>query len=314
MVIDVCSRVWPGEYPWRAAGGRLRVRGMPARAGAGGSGKAPSIDATPEAHEAAAECVDASLVHGYRSERLGVRLDLGMIRAFADARSGRRLVVAGIDPLSPTLPEDLHEAEEKRAIGLALAPADQGCRPTHDRVQTVLEWCAAHRLPLFVNNPGLVCRASVLEYARPSLWDELAAEHRGVVMVFGDMGQVFWDEAVAMCAKHERVYTDLGSCAHSVSALHRVMLDAFERGVMDKLLFGSGFPITTPQAAIERIYGLNTMASSSLLSIPREALRGVVECDALSRLGVPGHVEVRPDASSAGFRRVAHREGAGASC
>lgn len=56
---------------------------------------------------------------------------------------------------------------------------------------------------------------------------------------------------------------------------------------MDRLLFASDFPFTTPAASIETLYSLNQIVQgTNLPTIPRELVRGIIECDALSLLGL----------------------------
>ncbi|MGB2987449.1 MAG: hypothetical protein WBE26_16415, partial [Phycisphaerae bacterium] len=70
---------------------------------------------------------------------------------------------------------------------------------------------------------------------------------------------------------------------------YQVLLSAYEYGVMDKLLFGSGFPVAAASYCIEALYSINHLVhGTSLPTIPREHLRGIVERDALSLLGIAG--------------------------
>jgi hypothetical protein len=58
-------------------------------------------------------------------------------------------------------------------------------------------------------------------------------------------------------------------------------------GVMEKLLFGSGFPFDTPVGAIEALYSVNSYSHGTQLpSVPRSQIRGIVERDSLACLGI----------------------------
>ena len=57
--------------------------------------------------------------------------------------------------------------------------------------------------------------------------------------------------------------------------------------MIDKLLFGSDFPHTTVTECIEALYSVNQLAQGTNLPIvPRKALRGIVERETLSLLGL----------------------------
>ena len=65
------------------------------------------------------------------------------------------------------------------------------------------------------------------------------------------------------------------------------MVMAYQHGIMDKLLFGSDFPYTSATECIEALYSINQLAQGTNLPlVPREALRGIVERDTLSLLGL----------------------------
>ena len=58
--------------------------------------------------------------------------------------------------------------------------------------------------------------------------------------------------------------------------------------VIDRIMLGSGFPFERPASAVETILSLNSYAlGTPLPAIPRASLRGIVERDAVSVLGLP---------------------------
>jgi hypothetical protein len=73
------------------------------------------------------------------------------------------------------------------------------------------------------------------------------------------------------------------------------LLNALSFGVMDKMLFGSGFPREMPAKAIERLYSINGygFGNQQLPSIPRSQIRSVVERDSLACLGIDAEIAPR---------------------
>ena len=68
---------------------------------------------------------------------------------------------------------------------------------------------------------------------------------------------------------------------------YHALIGAYQFGVMDKLLFGSGFPVTSASNCIEALYSINHLChGTNLPTIPREHLRGIVQRDALPLLGI----------------------------
>jgi len=282
MIIDTATRVWTGPDPWPD---RSEPQEGPVRQ------TAYSFPPhSPEAHLLAMHCVDGAFVLGYRSCRGGIDHPLEMIMAFVHEDPDRRFAVAGIDPLSDAPISDVERAMHAGAVGVTIAPADCACRPTHDRCMEVLRFCARRRLPVFVSNPGIARPLSVLEFANPALFDEPLREIPSLRIVFCDMGCAFLAETLLMLAKHPGAFASTAALASRPGALRTALRDAHERGVADKVLFGSGFPRCTPQVAIERMYRAAAFrpgpADDGAGSIPREVVRRIIERNVMDVLGL----------------------------
>jgi len=189
--------------------------------------------------------------------------------------------------------DDLERCREIGIRGVCVSPADQNCRPTSDAFLEVMEWCARHDAPVFVQNPRLYEARSVLEFASPALLDEAARTIPGLRMVIGDLGQLHLDELCSLIAKHPRVFAETSAIVKHARRAPRVLVEALERGVMHKLLFGSGYPQISPEVAIERLYGAGSFAAGTGgggsvggVAAPREQVRAIVERDTLELLGI----------------------------
>lgn len=249
---------------------------------------------TPAAE--ALSCVEASLVMGFRSDHLssgGAQGGIDHVARFVAEAPERRLGAAGIDPTSPGALDDLARAIDLGLRAVCVSPADQNCRPTSDRFLEAMEWCAAREVPVFVQNPRLCEPRSVLEFASPALLDEAARTIPSLRMVLGDLGVFRLDETMCLLAKHPRMYAETSAIVRHARRAQRVLIEAMERGVMHKLLFGSGWPHVTPEAAIERLYGAASFTAGAAgggggpgVVVPREQVRAIVERDTLELLDI----------------------------
>ena len=280
MTTDLCTRIWLGDSPWHHAANSHERRAYQ--------------DASPAAHEHAMGPVQRSVVMGYRAERINASIDPGMVFAFAAHSPHTRYPVIGIDVSCNNCLAEAQNAAKKGAIGINLSPGDQGVRPTDERVAALLEQCAHSDQVVFVNNPGVGAPGCVLEWTDPALFDEAARSLPTLKLVFGDLGRAYSEQALLMIAKHPNVFATTESAVLGSWKLRTVLVEAFEMSVCHKLFFASGFPRTTPEQAIERIYGISTtpaIAGASGPTVPRETLRGIIERDAFAVLGIvtPGH-------------------------
>jgi hypothetical protein len=290
MTIDLHARVWssPDQFgPELSRLLRLRQADRWIR-----------LDASASALERASACVDVTLIHGFRSQHLGARIPNELIAEVVAQSPSHRLGVAGADPLASgpaSEPErQVSDAVKLGMVGVSISPMCQGFHPSHSQAMRLYACCEAHRLPLFVARGAPLSSSAILEFGRPSAWDEVARAHPTLPIVLGELGYPWIDEAFALAGKHDNVWVEVSGVASRPWQLYNALQTALGLGLMDKILFGSGFPYETPARAIENIYSLNALSHGTQLpSIPRALLQAVVERDALRCLGLDAEVDCR---------------------
>lgn len=305
MIIDLHTHVWANLDqlgPEMAAACRRRCR------------EGEELDGSPAAHERHMGCVNGSVVIGFRSDRLGARIPDEFIAEFAARNPQRRVGVAGIDPMSPDVLDQIEAAVGLGLVGVAVSPACQGYHPAHSAAMRVYERCQVLSLPVFVTLEEPVASAAVLEYARPTAWDEVARDLPALSIVLCSLCHPWVEETLLVAGKHERVFAGISGVASRPWQLYNALLSASAMGVMDKLLFGSGFPIDTPARAIETLYTVNAYSHGTQLpSIARSSIKAIVEKDSLACLGIdaeftPGAVASAEDVEGPIVDVIAQRE------
>lgn len=288
MIIDVHTLIWSSNDqlgPEIATALRSRL---------------PDHTGLPEAngttHEQAMTCVDVSLVLGFRADRLGARIPNEVVAAFVNGDSHKRLGICGIDPLSDDALDQLASGRDLGLVGATISPTCQGFHPAHSSAMRVYEQVVALNMPLLVASIEPLTRSAAIEFGRPALWDEVAQAFPNLPIVFGGLGYPWVDETLVMLAKHANMYADISGIVSRPWLLYNALLTATSLGVMNKLMFGSGFPFETPAKAIELLYSVNALAQGSRLpTIPRALLRGIVERDSLAYLGIEHDVAPKKD-------------------
>lgn len=248
-----------------------------------------ALDASPRAHAEAIEPVGAAFVLGLNSRLLEAEVPNASLAEYVGKQPERLVGFAGVDP---TAPDAVGELERLPAMGLAgvtIGPAWQDFHPADTRAMRFYETCEGLGLPVIVQGGTWLAAEAKLEYARPYLFDEAARTFPALKLIISGCGLPWAEETYALVAKHDHVFTDLAGLCERPWQLYNMLLEAHQIGVTDRLLFGSGFPWTTPGEAIETIYSLNRYAHGTALpSIPREKLRMIVERDTLGALGLAG--------------------------
>ncbi len=307
MIIDIHSRIWSSlDQFGRDAADRLRRRYAETWS---------LLDGSPAAHEQAMACVDGVCVLGFRSDLLGAAIPNELVAEYVGRDPGRRFGVAGIDPMSATAIAEIDHAVSLGLIGVTVSPSAQGFHPSHSSAMRVYEKCAELSLPVFITNATPIAPRSMLEFGRPSALDEIARSLPNLRLVVAELGYPWIDETLILLAKHPHVYADLSGISSRPWQLYNALLTASSLSVIDKLLFGSGFPFETPVKAIETLYSVNTFGHGTQLpSVQRAKLRTIVERDSLACLGIESELSARTsDANSDsdafdGMAAVAQRE------
>jgi predicted TIM-barrel fold metal-dependent hydrolase len=171
--------------------------------------------------------------------------------------------------------------------GVILYCCGCGFHPTHSKAMRLYESAQELGLPVFFHNGEPFGPNAILEYAQPLLLDEIAREFADLKIIIGTMGMPFFEQTLSMAAKHENVYADLTIRPNNVWQVYNIVMSAHERGVMDKLLFGSGFPFGNPTECIETLLGFNKLlADTNLPTVPRGNIQSIIERDTLETLGI----------------------------
>jgi predicted TIM-barrel fold metal-dependent hydrolase len=172
--------------------------------------------------------------------------------------------------------------------GTVLYCSNCGFHPAHSRAMRFYESAQELGLPVFLHNGGAaLAPEAVLDYAQPHLLDEVAREFSTLKIVIGTMGIPFVEQTLSMVAKHKNVYADLTIRPSNVWQVYNIVVAAHECGVMNKLLFGSGFPFGNAGECMETLLGFNKLlGDTNLPTVPRGNIRNIIERDTLEVLGI----------------------------
>lgn len=272
MIVDCHTQVWGASS-----------RGVPCVTECGGE----DVRADINRHLEAVHMIDRAIVLAFKSRYLNTEISNEFVSDYVRRFSAKLVGFAGIDPTDADCLDEIRRAQESLGLkGITVSPALQDFHPSDTRAMRVYEECARRRLPIVFQQSHRNALAK-LEYARPLMLDAIAAEFPELRIIVAHMGYPWVDETVVLLGKHRHVYADVSGLLQRPWLGYKSLLAAYEYGVMSKLLFGSDFPYRSPVACIEALYSVNQLSyGTNLVTIPREQLRGIVERDALSLLGL----------------------------
>ena len=291
MIIDCHTRLWSDA---RQLGPETSAKL------AGGAPKAWSEECgDAAAHGRAMSCIDASIVIGHRAELVGAHVPNELIAEYVGRDPQHRIGIAGIDPLADSIDQDFSMTINLGLSGIAVSPSLAGFHPTHSSAMRVYEKCCEHNLPVFVTMPQPIPASAILDFARPIHWDEVARTYPDLKIMFTQFGFPWIDELLVLAGKHEHVFAEVSGVAVRPWQIYNALSTAWSLDVIDRLLFGSGFPLSTPQHAVESLYSVNvSIKGTPLPPIPRARVKEIVERDAFACLGIEHTIAQRTDLST----------------
>ncbi|MEM1011003.1 MAG: amidohydrolase family protein [Planctomycetota bacterium] len=288
MIVDVHTHVWqtPDQLGQADLGDPTADSARQAAGGRTVFSRIPPGD--PELHWQAGKAVDRIIVLGFQSRLLKADVPNDFISDYVRRHPDKLIGFAGIDPTSKRAIDELQRCkDELRLAGLHISPGNQGIHPTDSRVMAVYEVAQRLGMPILFHGGGHLSEAACPEFARPILLDEVARAFPDLPMIVSQVGHPWVGETCGLLARHRRVYADIGGLLRRPWTAYNTLIQAFEHGVVGKLLFGSDFPYGRAAETIEKLFSVNFVAQgTNLPTVPRSALRGIIERDALSLLGL----------------------------
>jgi predicted TIM-barrel fold metal-dependent hydrolase len=246
----------------------------------------PAADA--DYHWAQSSLVDKSIVLAFKSKYLRAEIPNRYVSEYVSRFPQKLIGFAGIDPTERSAIDELRAARADLQLrGMTISPANQDFHPTDSRAMRIYAEAEKLGMPVLVHPVGQFTEASKLEFARPHLLDEVARSFPKLRIVIAQLGQPWVEETICLLGKHQNVYADVSGMLSRPWQAYTALVSAYQSQVIDKLLFGSDFPYTSVTECIEALYSINQFAQGTNLPVvPREALRGIVERDALGLLGL----------------------------
>jgi uncharacterized protein len=289
MIVDCHTHIWQTpEQLGQMDLGEIRQSRQRTRAAAARAVWRSVPAADSEHHWASSAKVDKSFVLGFKSRYLRAEIPNRYVADYVSKYPQKLIGFAGIDPTESGAAEEVRIArEDLRLRGITLSPANQDFHPADSRAMRVYEEAERLGMPIVVHPSGQFTEESKLEFGRPYLLDEVARTFPKLHLIIAQLGQPWIEETITMLGKHPHVFADVSGLLSRPWQAYNALVSCHQAGVIDKLLFGSDFPYTNAEECIESLYSINQLAQGTNLPVvPREALRGIVERDALNLLGI----------------------------
>jgi uncharacterized protein len=259
MLIDCHSHIW--AYPGHLSDEFVN------EANARSRGHKLDLHIPPEKHLKAMEGVDKVIVFGMRAHHSGLSVPNQYIAEYAANHPYKVIGFGAIDPAVDPIEETLQEIVRLKLRGVKLGPIYQNIHPTDPRMMKVYQFCEAHRLPIMIHQGTTFVRTGPLKYGLPILLEDVVVAFPELRMIIAHLGHPWINETLVLIRKHPHLYSDISALHYRPWQFYNALIMAKEYGVLDKILFGSDYPFTTPEAQIDGLRNINHFAEGT--NLPR---------------------------------------------
>jgi len=171
--------------------------------------------------------------------------------------------------------------------GIKLGPNYQVFDPLGEDALRVYAAAERHGLPVLFHQGASPVREAPLRYAHPLLMDEIAIRFPELRVVMAHMGHPWQRETIVTIRKHPHVYADVSALFYRPWSFYEGLRLATEWGALDKLLFGSDFPIATPGETAAGLRRVNDpIEGTKLPPVPLDKIEELIARDPLPLLGL----------------------------
>lgn len=189
---------------------------------------------------------------------LGVKVPNDYVAAICRAHPQRFIGFCSLDPANPGAPEELERCVRQLGMrGLKIAPAYLRLAPD-DRVwYPVYEIAAALGIPILMHTGWTPARGASLSHGRPSL-HQVADDFPTLQLIMAHMSMPWVDQCLDLLAAHPNLYADLSLFGwyQPVELVVQKLAQALERGVIERIVWGSDHPWGPPGKFCQRMQHL----------------------------------------------------------
>lgn len=206
------------------------------------------------------------------------------------AKANPEKIIPGMSlhPLAP----DVNE-EYDRSVGdlgckvIKLGPNYQDFDPTGPEAFQLFARLEHDNIPIIFHTGTSPMTEAPLIYAHPLTLDKVAMAFPKLKMVLAHLSHPWQGDSLSVVRKHPNVWADVSAQFYRPWSFWQGMRLFYEWGVMDKIFFGSDWPVTMPQDNIDELRNLEKFAKDHHLPvIPTPDIEGIIDRDATAILGV----------------------------
>lgn len=208
--------------------------------------------------------------------------------AFVSAHADKFIGFLSVHPFAPNAIDEMERATRDLGLrGVKLGPNYQNFDPLGAEACRVYRYAEERQLPVLFHQGTSPVRFADVDYAHPRHMDRIATAFPNLTVIMAHIGHPWQTDCIAVVRKHPHVWADISGSVLRRWGHYQAMVAAMEWGVLDKLLFASDFPASTPTETMHLLRTVNAPAAGTALPrIPEAKIEEIITRDSLALLGL----------------------------
>lgn len=239
-----------------------------------------------EEFDSAMNEVDAAIVFGIRATRVGIASDNAAIARFCTQTESKTIGFMALDPSDTDVLDQFEEGLRLGLRGIKPYPVLARFYPADPAIASFYRAIEAPGVPLMWQVGPTPSRLGTIRYSTPLAIDEVAQEFPRIPQIVAHMGHPWQREAIAVLRKNPRVFADVSGQWSRPLEGYLALVRAQECSVVDRLLFGSDYPLWTPAEGVAGLWELTKLGGDSLPQVAPSTIDTIINADPLGSLGL----------------------------
>ncbi len=207
---------------------------------------------------------------------------------FVRGHADRLIGFMSVHPYDNGLQDEMERSRVDLGLrGIKLGANYQSFDPLESRALSIYAYAERHGLPILFHNGTSAVKTAPIAAAHPLTVDIIASRYPDLKIIMAHMGHPWTVDTVVVVRKHPNVYTDISGLFYRPYTSYDALIKATEWGVLDKILFGSDFPVATPAETLAGLRAVNAIVEGSRMPrVPEDKIEDIIHRDSLSLLGL----------------------------
>lgn len=230
--------------------------------------------------------IDTAVVFGIRATFAGVGTPTSQVVNFCAALKTPAIAFMALDPTDADWRDQFDEGLELGVKGIKLYPVMAAFDPRDPEFAPFYALAQENNLPILWHMGASLSAQGDLAVSHPLVIDYVARRYPDLHQIIAHMGHPWQRDAIQVTRKNRKVFCDISGMWTREMDGYLALVNAQEWGVVDKLLFGSDFPLWTPKETVAGLYKLTEVGADGFPRVHENTIKTILANDTRALLGL----------------------------